>query len=383
MSTYYVSESGLRAFLEALTNEAEVYGTVEREERLDYEGLDRDNIKLVTLNTVRSYASPKAVLFPVTERVATYSRTGSGETRIEEPTRVLVGMRQCDLAAIHMLDLVFLEGDYVDPFYKARRDSTILVSTDCRDAAESCFCTLVGGKPYPTAYYDMNLSPLGEGCIAETGSEKGEALIRKHADFFTTPTEEQLKERERNREAITKQVVEQNKEFEPERSIQEVFEGEIDEKKLQKLAWDCVECGACTNICPSCHCFLMFDRPAAAAVESVKAETGLPTRNTSRLGVPGEAPDSVRMGKEMYERLRMWDSCVFGEYARMAGVAGMKPNPRAEFRTRFANRFLHKYLNFYRMFRQFQCSGCGRCFDACSGGIDPRRVIKEMSKKDK
>jgi ferredoxin len=369
MSTYYVSESGLRAFLEALTNEAEVYGTVEREERLNYEGLDSENIKLVTLSTVRSYASPKALLFPVTERVATYSRMGSGPTTIEEPTRVLVGLRQCDLAAIHMLDLVFLEGDYVDPFYKARRDSTILVSTDCRDAAESCFCTLVGGKPCPMAYYDINFSPLAEGYVAETGSEKGEALIRKHTDLFTTPREDQLKERERNREAMTKKVMEQNKEFEPERSIAEVFEGEIDEKKLQKLAWDCVECGACTNICPSCHCFLMFDQPAELAVESGKAGTG------------GEASDAAARAQEMYERLRMWDSCVFGEYSRMAGVGGMKPNPRAEFRTRFANRFLHKYLNFYKMFRQFQCSGCGRCFDACSGGIDPRRVIKEMSKK--
>jgi ferredoxin len=379
MSVYFLSESGLRDFLDALTQEAEVYGTVEREERLDYEGLDSENIKLVTLDTVRSHTTPKTLLFPVTERVATYSRTGLGEAKTEQPTRVLVGMRQCDLAAIHMLDLVFLQGEYVDPFYKARRDSTILISTDCRDAAASCFCTLIGGKPYPSVYYDINFSPLAEGFIAETGSERGEALVKKHSGFFTTATEEQLRERERDREAQTARLIQQNKEFEPERPIQEVFEGEIDEKKLEKLAWDCVECGACTNICPSCHCFLMFDQPAAVGVESAK--TGAAVEG-AKAATPAWASDSARKGREIYERLRMWDSCVFGEYARMAGTGGVKLNPRAAFRTRFANRFLHKYLYFYKMFRQFQCSGCGRCFDACLGGIDPRRVIREMSKKD-
>ncbi|GAI39395.1 unnamed protein product, partial [marine sediment metagenome] len=232
-----------------------------------------------------------------------------------------------------------------------RRDSTLLLSSDCIEAAASCFCTLIEGKPYPTQGYDVNFSPLEAGCVVETGSEKGLELIERHAQLFTVPREEQLKERERNREAIEKKVEEQNREFEPERPLKEVFAGKIDEEAWQRLAWDCVECGACTNICPTCHCFLMFDRPAAV--------------------------------KEEFERLRTWDSCVFGEYHRMAGVGGMKPNPRPEIRTRFGNRFYHKYLYFYEMYGQFGCTGCGRCNDACAGGIDPRRVIKEISKKKK
>ena len=373
MSVYLLSGSGLRDFLEALSGESEVCATVQREgERLDYENLDGDNLAHLALGTVRSHTTPKTLLFPVTERVATYSRTGAGAAKIEQPTRVLAGLRQCDLSAIHMLDLVFLGGEYVDPFYKARRDATILISTDCRDAAASCFCTLINGKPYPSMYYDINLSPLADGFIAETGSERGEALVAKHSKFFAKATAEQLQERERDRQAMTKRLIDQNRQFEPERPIQEVFEEPLDEKKLEKLAWDCVECGACTNICPSCHCFLMFDQLAAApvAVGSEKSATS------------AGAGASAQRGKEIYERLRMWDSCVFGEYARMAGVGGVKPNPRSAFRTRFGNRFFHKYLNFYKMFKQFQCSGCGRCFDACSGGIDPRRVIREMSKKD-
>ncbi len=354
MSTYFLSESNLGAFLEGLCRDAEVYGTVERETRLVYEPLTGETIKQFSMRLVRSYASPKSLLYPVAEKVAVYSSVGGVEVEpVEVPARVLVGLRQCDLAAIRMLDRVMLEGEYVDSFYKARREATALISTDCVDACESCFCTMIEGQPYPKQWYDLNFSPLEAGYVVETGSPKGEAMIEKQKSLFATATEAQLAERAKAREAITAKVVEQNREFEPDRPIKEVFAGEIDEKKLQKLAWDCVECGACTNVCPSCYCFLMFDRP-----------------------VPPEGEAKT------YERGRQWDSCVLGEYARMAGAGGMKPNPRPMFRTRFVNRFLHKYLYFQNQFNQFQCSGCGRCFDACGGAIDPRRIIKEMSKKD-
>jgi hypothetical protein len=327
MSIHFISETSLREFLAVLAREAEVHGTVEQEERLNVSELDAENVKQVTLRTVRSYASPKALLFPVCERVAAYTASGGVQSEVEQPARVVLGLRQCDLGAIHVLDKIFLEGDFVDPFYKARRDATLLLSNDCADAAESCFCTLIEGKPYPTEGFDVNFSPLAEGYIVETGSKKGEELVGRHRRFFAAATEGQLRERESERAAIRKKVEDQNREFRPERPLKEVFEGEVDEKAWQEIAWDCVECGACTNICPACHCFLMFDRPVEL--------------------------------KEEFERHREWDSCVFGEYHRMAGAAGMKPNPRPEMRTRFGNRFLHKYLYFCKMFGMFACTGCG------------------------
>jgi ferredoxin len=352
MGVYYLSESGLRDFLEALTLETEVYSTVEREESVRFEGLKAEDVKLVTLRTVRCHASPKSLLFPMREKVAAYSTAGgAGESEPEEPQRVIVGLRQCDLAAIRILDRVFLEGEYVDPFYKSRRESTTLISTDCAEAAESCFCTMVGGKPYLTEGYDLNLTPLKDGYVAETGSEKGDRLVQKYSRFFVTATQARIDEREQSRAAMKKKVEEQNEKFKPERPLQEALAGKIDEKAWQKIANNCVECGACTNICPTCHCFLLYDR--------------------------------LGRDKGKFERLRAWDSCVFGEYWRMAGVGGMKPNPKPEFRSRFANRFFHKFLYQYDMFRTLGCVGCGRCKDACLGGIDPRDVIKQIGKKDK
>ena len=352
MATYFLTENNLTAFLEALCRDFDVYGTVERESRLRYELLNADNVKRVSVRPTRSYASPKSLLYPVSEKVAAYATSaGIAAEPVRSPERAIVGLRQCDLAAIRMFDRVMLEGEYIDTFYKSRRDATLLVSTDCRDACPSCFCTMIEGQPYPKALYDLNLSPLAAGYLAETGSPKGEAVVEKNKLLFAAASDSQVAERDANRASVTQKVIEQNREFEPDAPIREVFVGEIDQEKLQRLAFDCVECGACTNVCPSCYCFLTFERLAAGAA-------------------------AVERGRE-------WDSCQFAEYYRMAGAGGVKPNPKPFHRSRFVNRFYHKYWWFQEQFGQFQCSGCGRCFDACGGGIDPRRIIKEMSKKGK
>jgi sulfhydrogenase subunit beta (sulfur reductase) len=353
MATFYLAENNLGAFLEALCRDGEVYGTVERESRLRYELVTADNARLVSLRPSRSYASPKSLLYPVSQKVAAYAGAPGVELEpVKEAERVIVGLRWCDLAAIRMHDRVMLEGEYIDTFYKARRDATTLISADCAEACPSCFCTMMEGQPWPTGLYDLNVSPLASGYLAEAGSAKGEALLEKHKALFAPATDAQIAERDAKREAVRAKVVEQNREFEPDVPIREVFAGEIDQARLQKLAFDCVECGACTNVCPSCYCFLTFERPVEGKEKS-------------------------------FERGREWDSCQFAEYHRMAGAGGVKPNPKPFHRNRFVHRFNHKYWWFQEQFGQFQCSGCGRCFDACSGAIDPRRVIKEMSKSKK
>jgi ferredoxin len=141
-----------------------------------------------------------------------------------------------------------------------------------------------------------------------------------------------------------------NAEFTPARPVHEILS-----ERLDPMTWDvegdtCVECAACTNICPTCHCFYLLDVPA---------------------GPEGEAG----------ERYKVWDSCILGDYSRMAGVGGMKPNPRPEMRSRFANRVLHKFHAFPENFHRIGCTGCGRCIAACFGGSDLRRVLKELEKE--
>ena len=72
--------------------------------------------------------------------------------------QAVFGAKACDLASLAVLDFVFAD-ETADPFYARNRRRTLIVSSDCTAFKEVCFCTLVGGKPYPEKGFDLNLSP--------------------------------------------------------------------------------------------------------------------------------------------------------------------------------------------------------------------------------
>ncbi|MEO0078746.1 MAG: 4Fe-4S dicluster domain-containing protein, partial [candidate division WOR-3 bacterium] len=113
-----------------------------------------------------------------------------------------------------------------------------------------------------------------------------------------------------------------------------------DEQFWTRHAAGCVECYGCLMGCPTCYCFLLYDRAKEAGLE----------------------------------RTRVWDACYEAAYARVGGGA----NPRAEFLRRFANRFDCKFNQFRNDHGFYACSGCGRCYRACMGKIDIRKVLAEL-----
>ena len=62
------------------------------------------------------------------------------------------------------------------------RKKTTIVGLACTTSDDACFCTAVGLSPAETKGSDLFLTPLeGGGYDCETYSEKGEALINRHA----------------------------------------------------------------------------------------------------------------------------------------------------------------------------------------------------------
>jgi len=302
---------------------------------------------LTALSQPRAAQSPKGFYLPAAESMGRYGSGTATATSVETQSCVLVGVRACELRARRYLDKVMLDGPFADPLYAQRREATTIVSCDCVDCAESCFCTLVGGRPYATTDYDANLTPIDGGYVVDVATERGEQWLGG-GDKRTFPeaTAEQLARRDRGRKEMVERVTQQNARFSFAASdeAQPKLPDDADEA-WQRFAADCVECGACTNICPTCYCFYLYDQV---------------------------------LGPEEFERVRTWDSCLLSTYHRMAGGVGMKLTPRPRLSSRLANRVLHKFTYSPEQCGLLGCVGCGRCIDACLGAIDIREVVQAL-----
>jgi ferredoxin len=241
--------------------------------------------------------------------------------------------------SLSILDKVFLEDkDYVDPFYKKRRESLILVSSDCAYSKDSCFCNLLGGYPYPEDGFDINLSEIDGGYLIESGSAIGVEILKKLS--LPDAKENQILKRSKSREKVLEKLQKQNADFlKAFSNPKKISSNAFDSDEGWDLGSTCISCGACTNVCPACYCFTLFDR------EGNK--------------------------KEQYERYMVWDSCQFKGFSQMAG----NMNPRFSHMAHFKNRYYHKFFRFHERYNVYKCTGCGRCIDNCLGDIDMREIL--------
>jgi len=135
----------------------------------------------------------------------------------------------------------------------------------------------------------------------------------------------------------------------PQRSIasmEKVADGlkrNFDSAEWDTLARACIGCGACTYLCPSCHCFDINDEI------------------TSQSPLAGE-------------RVRTWDNCQFPDFT----MHSSGHNPRNDTAARLRQRVCHKLLYFVENHNIQQCTGCGRCISHCPVGIDIIRVANVM-----
>jgi sulfhydrogenase subunit beta (sulfur reductase) len=238
-------------------------------------------------------------------------------TAAEEPgPRVLLGIKNCDLIPLKVHDTILGEGEFKDPFYLAQRKSTILVAADCPEPEQSCFCNLLGLTPYSQDGADAALTIVDGNWLFDIG-ESGQQRAAAVATLNLTNA----------------------------RPWNSDLSGAVAAKRGDDAFWSkhaekCVECFGCLMGCPTCYCFLLYDQ---AKEKDLK-------------------------------RTRVWDACYLAAYARVGGGA----NPRAEFVKRFANRFICKFSDFKADHGMYACSGCGRCFKACMGKIDIRKVLAEL-----
>jgi hypothetical protein len=118
----------------------------------DFQLIDEKLIDQIVYNTPRPTTPLKTFFLPVKENVV--------KTLPEVPPRIILGIPSCDLAALDMLDAIYLDEPYIDPYYRQKRENTLLIGTDCSSLLDHCHCTVYGIKPYPFKNHDIALSNL-------------------------------------------------------------------------------------------------------------------------------------------------------------------------------------------------------------------------------
>ena len=116
----------------------------------------------VVLDYSTTIASPKKYFLPPREVLFKFdvAQNDVDAYELDVKPRVLFGVHPCDMNAIEKLDSVFLEGPYPDPYYRARREATLIVGVGCTPS-QSCFCHRMDADEAP-AGCDLFLQDLGD-----------------------------------------------------------------------------------------------------------------------------------------------------------------------------------------------------------------------------
>ncbi len=283
----------------------------------------------------------KAYLFKPLEEIVLFN-AGPGGVAAEEPPipvqkQVLIGVHACDTHAVFYLDKVFL-GAFTDPFYKARRENTFIISLNCKTVTDLCFCHLIGTGPYLKAQsgYDMLLTDMGGEFLVELKSERSKNL------FNVKGRPPEAGDWQKKDEMETRLLKSFKKDFKAD-GLRQVFLSRPGHPVLKETAEErCLSCANCVMVCPTCFCHDVYD------------ETDL---SLTRI-----------------KRMRRWDACQDYFFAQVHGG-----NFRSERQARLRQFVFHK-LDYEGQFGLKGTVGCGRCIRWCPTGIDLTEIAEEMMK---
>jgi formate hydrogenlyase subunit 6/NADH:ubiquinone oxidoreductase subunit I len=337
---YFLSK--LEPLFEVIAKQRDLYIPHSEDGHFSFTGYYPDQSREFEFNELRVCQTVKEFLFPLREIVAVFPEPV--ESPAVKPFAVY-GLKECDLRAIQVLDKVFAEEEFCDPSYLQRREKMLIISSDCYNPSESCFCVMIGGKVYPEEGYDINISKIKDGYIIQPGSDKGLMLLKENEAIFADVPSAAILERDTIRIQAQTQLENILADYQFDVPINQIVNEGCQSDLFDNEAKTCVECQACTRICPTCHCFYLHD----------------------------EKRD------DYYQKMKIWDSCVRLDYAAVAGGE----NPRKLLTNRTLHRLMHKFVFFLDRYGIQMCVGCGRCIDACAGETNIRDVLKKLYDESK
>jgi sulfhydrogenase subunit beta (sulfur reductase) len=283
------------------------------------------------------FARPKKYFQPPVETLMTFKVGGRYKSEYDCEHFTLIGVHPYDMIAINQMDELFSQDNY-DTHYMCRRKNTTIIACDVVTPSENVFASSMGTAIVKKGF-DILLTNVGDGYVAEAGTEKGRQLLAKAPDADNYDIERKVLAQAENVKNLNKHKLKCDTHYLP-----KLLDKAYDHPIWEERAKTCFSCGSCNQVCPTCYCFNVCD----------------------------DVSWDLKNGK----RQRSWDGCLLDGFTKVA--------PDHEFRAKRADRFRHRL---YRKAKyvpakiggQIACVGCGRCIGACLPDIaNPVSVYNEL-----
>ncbi|MBN1223085.1 MAG: 4Fe-4S dicluster domain-containing protein [Candidatus Aminicenantes bacterium] len=325
----------LFSFLEAVSEDADLWAPVKK-------GVDRfvfaeiEDFSQIELNYTRTILPPRKIMLPPSFNMFKASPKSYEEEFAHVSKKILFGVHSCDLHGLLIADQ-FYSYMYDDPYYLKARKNTLMLGHSCWPD-ENCLCKSTNTHIIEEGY-DLFFTDLEKYYLVWIGSSQGDDLIRTRPELFDEEIGDQdiqsfLKWREERDKAFQ---IEMNFTYMP-----DLMELKYKDKIWDKLGDACLACGSCTNVCPTCNCYNVLDKPV--------------------------------LGKDISNIVRCWDACTLENYSEVAGGENFREK-RAE---RLKLWYTHKLQAYISKYGKPSCVGCGRCIATCPVDINVKTVAQAL-----
>jgi sulfhydrogenase subunit beta (sulfur reductase) len=343
MNLIQIDKKAWASGIEKLKSKYRTFGPVKEKNDVEFKVLDSGQLPELIFQNTRM--SPKAIIYPQSQVMFTYSLDETREdnrilkeVKKDETPQAIIGIRPCDALAFQLVRRNFDSPEYQDVYWINAYESTTMVGLACNQPCATCFCTSSGTGPFSEKGLDVLVVDNGDSLTAKSITPKGEALLKTAGwtDGATAENFDALKSKAES--AISSSVATGNLR---QKKIMDIYEAPFWEAE----AFSCINCGTCTFVCPTCWCF------------DIQDET------SGKSGI----------------RMRNWDTCMFPLFT----IHASGHNPREHKFERVRQRFMHKLKYYVDKYDDgIQCVGCGRCVRACPVNIDIRRICNKMNAFD-
>ncbi|MFW6140291.1 MAG: 4Fe-4S dicluster domain-containing protein [Acidobacteriota bacterium] len=335
MKIVKLKEENLNSFLEEISKEADLWAPVKEEpDRHKFQVIE--DLDQMDITYTRTILPPRKIILPPSIKMFKASEKEYKPVFSHVSKKIIFGIHPCDIHGLLIMNNFFTH-EFYDPYYMESRKNTLLLGHSCWPD-EYCLCNSTRTHIAKEGY-DLFFSKLEGRYIVWIGSSKGDDLIKSKADLF----EEELSDKDIKE--YTEWCDQREKAFQNEINFDAL--GDLMELMYSAPLWEkignaCLACGSCTNVCPTCNCYNVEDRPALKNNHS--------------------------------DVKRYWDACTLESYSEVAGGENFRKK-RAD---RLRLWYTHKLQAYISKYGKPGCVGCGRCVVTCPVDINVKTVGQSL-----